>query len=974
MASKRRKKPPDLTTFPLHTLACLPHEPPSDLLSPSVYLLHQTFELGRRFGLVCGSRHPLTCLPLPSSVLGCSSLGNCSTFVSSQWVFRTQVADPVICWSETRLHPCIWVHLTFVSSIAKILALACFAMDDIPVDLRSRYASPIYRILVSRSELQVCFIFLFPLVFGVIYLHGVDLQVSILTPTLFQFGFRFRNVAFPSCWILSLICVVRRTIFRMYSLLNLVSCILLNLYLDCFAAYRVKCVDCLAGYFCVILGVSIWMLLLLIRSLALFLSWLCVYVAKPLGFGFQSPQWANQVQLGLMLAVCSANPFVKALPLRNSCVLGLIGVVALTSELDGLICVYPVDSSSTSGRRSDLFCFVLVLVTPNAQFLIDLALTLSSSIDLNFGLHNWNDWGNSSVSYSGLAVLKWDCAYSSLFLTLSESLCVSFPCDYELACLWWMSQLQIDVGLYFPAQLAMAFIPFWMSLLVSDLITISFVLKVGYWGPVIPACCLSGEAYARTYATYSLAILYPSTNLSFRWLFLALQRLNLGSLLLLLFDLTLVKWVQLSYLVSISCYLVCCLHLSVSPVLPISLILFGCVHRVSLYHTSPLSLIPSGCIFCMGMYNCVVIIILSAWIRNVCNKLLHGSEWLLAEILVSNFASPLSWTFSSPLLSLSRACKYAQEHVAMYTCCCWHLDLLPRLRDEVKEECPIAYEENLSETNYCCLMPCLSQFYWCYTWAATGICTSHCFHDQKPDSPTAAYDRTLSTRSSLMIQGPFMLIIQFKMYCFPVTVLVRLHCIKFALVLFTSRCVPLDESCNRSLISTFDQHLSVLGPCLLVLELNFIVCCTCTGVLPKHFLHHDWVQAHYGAIKPFWEYFDLYWLYLIDLYYCLYLYSIVASNLVQSLTYVVTYCKCWFTRIVLQCISVFRLCHQALAQHRRMLRLALWGFDITSQFIRLHNHLDKLIIMHKSLNSLLLIKNGQNFGLDKVMFRFMNHT
>jgi len=831
MASRRRKKPPDLTTFPLHPLACLPHEPPSELLSPSGYLWYQTFDLGRRFGLVCGSRHPLACLPLPSSVLVCSSLWSCSTFASSQWVFRTQVADSVICWSKTQFHPCIWVHLHCVSSIAKVLALACFAMDATPVDLRSRYASPIYRILVSRSELQVCFLFLFPLVFRVIYL---------------QFGFRFRKVAFPSCWILSLICAVWHTIIRMYSLFNLVSCLLLDLYLDCFAAYRVKCVDRLAGYFCVILGVSIWMLLLLIKSVALFLSWFCVYVSKHLGFGFQLLQWANQVHLGLMLDVCSANPVVKALPLRNSCVIGLI-------------CAYPVDSSSTSGRISELFCFVLVLVTPNAQVLLDMVLKLSSSIDLNIGLHHWNDWGNSSVSYSSLAVLKWDCVYSSLFLTLFESLCVSFPCDYELACLWWLSQLQIDVGLCFPAQLAMAVIPFWMSLLVSDLITLSSVLKVGYWGPVIPACRISGEAYARTYATYSLAILFSSTNLLFRWLVLALQRTNLGFLLLLLFDLTLVKRVQLPCLVSTSCYLGYCLHLSVSSVLPISLILFGCVHRVPLYHTSLISLIPSSCTFCMGMYNCVVIIILSVWINNVRNKLLHGSEWLLAAILVSNFAAPLSWTFSYPLLSLSRACKHAQEHVAMHICCCWHLDLLPRLRDEVKEECPIVYEDNLSETKSYCLMPCLSQFYWCYTsgyqqtpsiydlkahYLCLLPCPPHlfCWYITAHHQHLSAPELLAESRTTLQVfvdvtQGPwaaasvssigdffglyFCLLGMYswkysvtfctrsyfdQLYCYQGYALTRLYCTQVASVAFISRCVIPSTSCYSCYFT------SIVGP------------------------------------------------------------------------------------------------------------------------------------------------------------------
>jgi len=66
-----------------------------------------------------------------------------------------------------------------------------------------------------------------------------------------------------------------------------------------------------------------------------------------------------------------------------------------------------------------------------------------------------------------------------------------------------------------------------------------------------------------------------------------------------------------------------------------------------------------------------------------------------------------------------------------------------------------------------------------------------------------------------------MLIFQFKMFCFPATVLARLHCIKFDIVLITSSCsIPLDNSYNRGFISKFDQHLSVLGPCLMALELH----------------------------------------------------------------------------------------------------------------------------------------------------------
>jgi len=160
----------------------------------------------------------------------------------------------------------------------------------------------------------------------------------------------------------------------------------------------------------------------------------------------------------------------------------------------------------------------------------------------------------------------------------------------------------------------------------------------------------------------------------------------------------------------------------------------------------------------------------------------------------------------------------------------------------------------------------------------------------------------------------------------------------------------------------------------LIDHILFIVCCICTGVWPRYLLHHNRVHAYYGAIPPFWEYLALYWKYLIDLYIWLYLYLIVVPNLGQSSPYLILYCNYWFTRIVLQGASVFRLCHKALAQHRRMLRPALRGFDIFSPFLRLHSQLDKQITMHRSHNGMLLFKGNQNFSFDKVKCRFTNPT
>ena len=57
--------------------------------------------------------------------------------------------------------------------------------------------------------------------------------------------------------------------------------------------------------------------------------------------------------------------------------------------------------------------------------------------------------------------------------------------------------------------------------------------------------------------------------------------------------------------------------------------------------------------------------------------------------------------------------------------------------------------------------------------------------------------------------------------CSPVNVLARLQCIKFDTVFFTSRCIiPLANCCNSGFVGVFEQHLSVLGPCLMALDLH----------------------------------------------------------------------------------------------------------------------------------------------------------
>jgi len=270
------------------------------------------------------------------------------------------------------------------------------------------------------------------------------------------------------------------------------------------------------------------------------------------------------------------------------------------------------------------------------------------------------------------------------------------------------------------------------------------------------------------------------------------------------------------------------------------------------------------------------------------------------------------WASPSFLLSPLLVTFYAQKHDDLNYFFCWHWITIQFRWDEVKGMSLVVYEDILSETSLCTLQFVDLALLWkfCYYFAS--------FLPPRVWTNNHRLGRT----------------------CFSVMLIM-----------------------NWAFFLGF-----------LIDHLLFIVCCICTGVWPRHLLHHDRVHVYYGAITPCWEYLALYWKYLMDLYIWLYLYLIVVPNLGQSSPYLVLFCNYWFTRIVLQGVSVFRLCHKALAQHRRMLRPALRGFDIISPFLRIHSQFDKQITMHRSSNGMLLFKSNQNFSFDKVMCRITNPT
>ena len=234
----------------------------------------------------------------------------------------------------------------------------------------------------------------------------------------------------------------------------------------------------------------------------------------------------------------------------------------------------------------------------------------------------------------------------------------------------------------------------------------------------------------------------------------------------------------------------------------------------------------------------------------------HEAECLIVEKVINTFVASLSWTFPYLLLSLSQADKHALEHVSIITCCCGHLAPLPRLRDEVKEECPIVYDENLSETLYFCLLHWLPPLFCSYV-------AAHQHHGSVPDllaelrttlqvvgvkqsSWAAATASSLNYYFGLYLCLRGMYSWQFsvpfstrghldQLYYYPGYALSRLYGTQTACKAVMSRCVlPSPSYCSCSFTSNVEPHLSVIGPCLMAIALHLTMLGTVYLGLDQH--------------------------------------------------------------------------------------------------------------------------------------------
>jgi len=73
--------------------------------------------------------------------------------------------------------------------------------------------------------------------------------------------------------------------------------------------------------------------------------------------------------------------------------------------------------------------------------------------------------------------------------------------------------------------------------------------------------------------------------------------------------------------------------------------------------------------------------------------------------------------------------------------------------------------------------------------------------------------------SVLLVQGPWLLIFPLQVYCWILSVIEQSNCLEDNTVIFLVGCIiPLAVSCNCCFDGIFEQHLSVLGPCLRALD------------------------------------------------------------------------------------------------------------------------------------------------------------
>ena len=180
----------------------------------------------------------------------------------------------------------------------------------------------------------------------------------------------------------------------------------------------------------------------------------------------------------------------------------------------------------------------------------------------------------------------------------------------------------------------------------------------------------------------------------------------------------------------------------------------------------------------------------------------------------------LFWGVPSVWLSLYQGSLCAQMLGSRCSSICWHWAFRLNGWDEVKGQYPLVYEDELSERSYLVSRPLTNIIGRLVWFPAAGFQTSHWLHDKWSENSIEAHGRVLfETHSSLLVKEFLMLICYLRLYYCPMYVLQRTECIMDDFVIVPFRyIISLDISCIRYFVSILEQHLRVLGPCLMALD------------------------------------------------------------------------------------------------------------------------------------------------------------
>ena len=141
--------------------------------------------------------------------------------------------------------------------------------------------------------------------------------------------------------------------------------------------------------------------------------------------------------------------------------------------------------------------------------------------------------------------------------------------------------------------------------------------------------------------------------------------------------------------------------------------------------------------------------------------------------------------------------------------------------NEVKGQFPLVYEDVFSEISCFDLMTHSVSIIKLDLYSDAGIRISHCSHAHWPDSSIEAHGRLIQPCSSFMGQYPFLCIFLLRRSRLHMTVLVHSKWATDVIVSFPSGCISfIIDSCNRYFVTAFEQHIRVLGPCRMALDLH----------------------------------------------------------------------------------------------------------------------------------------------------------